>query len=402
MFCVKCGNTLYPGSNFCSNCGHATEPKSSPDPKTHVKLVKKMQKGYPWWVNSLIVVLFVGLIYAIYLNTYSSFPNVVEKQLEAIRSNHITEAYYHYASKEFQSRTSFVDFKKFINEHAVLKENQSFKVTKEHLHNLFASVDGVLTSRQNEKQKAQFKLVKEGDQWKILSVDLVVETTPLEAIEDHSEAHAKAVVQSQLKALSERDIFDAYYNYTSKEFQEATSFSVFQQFMERFSIFSSYQEIDFRTFIKGYPLSSFIITLNNSFGSMVVEYAIGLEGDQWKIWGIHLLERSDQDKLKNKSPKEMIQAQINAIRNHDLISAYYDFSSIDFQKTTSFRNFEKFVKEQQVMYHNRSSKLDVTSHNDNVAVVLGELVSMDDFNQELDFELVLEGDVWKTHHIKHH
>lgn len=98
--------------------------------------------------------------------------NVVTKQLAAFKSGKVEQAYHQLTSQGFQQETSFSDFSAFIHEHPIFSkyENASFE-------NLtFNNNIGVLTvgleTASGAKQAADFSLIHEGDQWRVLQIQL--------------------------------------------------------------------------------------------------------------------------------------------------------------------------------------------------------------------------------------
>lgn len=98
--------------------------------------------------------------------------NVVSNQLSAFKSGKVDQAYQQLTSQGFQQETSFKDFSAFIHEHPIFSkyENASFE-------NLtFNNNIGVLTvgleTASGAKQAADFSLIHEGDQWRVLQIQL--------------------------------------------------------------------------------------------------------------------------------------------------------------------------------------------------------------------------------------
>lgn len=114
-------------------------------------------------------ILFVICIFAIALYATSGVTNTVRSQLNALRSGDYVKAY-SYTSKDFQNSTSFDAFKIFIDRHPSLKNNKSSTFTSRKIENSEGEVSGTLEATDGTTTPVQYRLIKENDHWKILSI----------------------------------------------------------------------------------------------------------------------------------------------------------------------------------------------------------------------------------------
>jgi len=88
--------------------------------------------------------MFVGAFIGLFLKEEISQP--IEDQLTKLRSQQITEAYYGYTSKNYQSKMSLEDFRQFVKGSPVLSRIRFFSVDNQLIDDNIAIVKERLTS----------------------------------------------------------------------------------------------------------------------------------------------------------------------------------------------------------------------------------------------------------------
>lgn len=101
------------------------------------------------------------------------FAKVIENQLSAIRSGEINEAYTAYTSKEFRNITNLENFERFVKNFRAISNNKTVKIDHVSMLNNIATLQVTLTGQGNEDMGAEYDLIKEGDQWKILGIQMI-------------------------------------------------------------------------------------------------------------------------------------------------------------------------------------------------------------------------------------
>lgn len=145
--------------------------KDSQDaPSSSQGLVSK-KKPMPFWfklIGSLAIVALIcvtgGIIFT------ESWGDVVDSQLKALRQHDIKKAYTSYTSKDFQKATSLQQFEEFVAGHPVLLKNESAYFTKRSIKDHLRTLRGNLISSDRIHSPVEYKLIKEDDRWKILSM----------------------------------------------------------------------------------------------------------------------------------------------------------------------------------------------------------------------------------------
>jgi hypothetical protein len=311
----------------------------------NAKTSSKNKGSFPGWFKLLIAIIFAGIIFGFLgLIFAENIASVVEEQLEKIKENRITQAYYDFTSKEFQSSTSLEAFREFINSYPVLAKHKKFILEKKAIYEKEGSIKGVLISENLHEMDVEYRLVKEGHSWKIQSLRLneSLRNDP----PDTSSLALIHKVDGQLKALRDKDATEAYYGFVSKDFQNETSLDAFQKFVQSHSILSLYKGVEYkaRKIINDEGFVNLI--LNSDHGDFFLEYKLVRENGDWKIWSLKLiLSPEEAEKAVATDPKAMessIRSFLDYLHLGD-ISAAYESTAKEFQETTSIEAFNHFI-----------------------------------------------------------
>lgn len=93
---------------------------------------------------------------------------------------------------------------------------------------------------------------------------------------------------------------------------------------------------------------------------------------------------------------ETIGGQISAIRIHDIDRAYFFYTSKDFRKQTSLKNFNLFIKANAVLKNNKSISLTEVRIDKDIGYYTGVISSKEGDVRTINFELIYEGEAWKV------
>lgn len=167
MFCKNCAAPIDEKANYCSSCGHAqnTTGKSNAAPK-----------WFKWLLGFVIAAGIAGFFLAA---NAEDLTDAVYDQLKALKKNKITEAYYSFTSKEFQEATSLEQFKAFLTAYPILTQTKGIRFIDKINSENIGTLEAFLTNADNKEIKAQYRIIKEGDKWKILSISLEDSTPSL-------------------------------------------------------------------------------------------------------------------------------------------------------------------------------------------------------------------------------
>lgn len=270
--------------------------------------------------------------------------DTVKEQLEALNDNRISQAYYEYTSKEFQKTTSIQQFKEFLSIYPVLFETRSYDLKQERADEKRAQVIGVLVSHDLEEMQAEWGLVKENDEWKIVSLRL----TELLNEEQSSQITSQMInlVKNQLQALRNREMVDAYYGFVSKDFQQETSRDDFEDFIKEHPVLVNYRSISSEEGRVENNRGYVTLALENEKGAYLLEYTLSRELGEWKVFSLKVLLPPEVAVQKAATNPEAlippVKDLLEALVSEQPYRAYKQTSK-DFQDETSFENFQKFI-----------------------------------------------------------
>jgi|GEM_PF-2398357 len=307
--CPHCRVKVEPAYQFCSACGGKLDfnpPRSVlPSDETqieelssHASVAKK--KPMPLWFKlvALIAVLaLIGVTAGIIFT--ESWVDVVDHQLEAFRHQDISKAYYAYTSKDFQTATRLDQFRQFIEAYPVFLNNHSAHFTQRSIEDHIGTLKGNLTSIDHVNTPIEYKLIKEEDQWKILSIRLLKGENIPPPKEAGDAEDLIDVIKAQLKEIQDQKLFEAYQEYSSKEFKEATSEGAFREFIKRHPILTHYHLVSFHKPIIRNGVGSLSVIVQSDQMAAYIKYYLIYEDLKWKIWSLRILSPSEEQKEKH-------------------------------------------------------------------------------------------------------
>ncbi len=303
MNCTHCGAALDSHFSFCPHCGKKTDTGNIESPKMTETIVAK--KPMPFWfkiVAGLAVLALVGVTAGILFT--ESWVDVVDHQLKALRNQNIEKAYSSYTSKEFQEATNLEQFRTFIEAYPVFFNNQSAHFSHRSIEHNIGTLRGNLTSNDHITTPIEYKLIKENDTWKILSIRLL-KPNKIQNAKGANHQELIEVVKNQLKDLQENNFAEAYNKYSSKEFKAATTEETFHDFINRYPIFTHYQMVSFHKPTIRNGVGTISVILQSEKIAAYLKYFLIFEDHSWKIWSMRILSPSEaQEKKKHPSADE--------------------------------------------------------------------------------------------------
>lgn len=117
------------------------------------------------------IVVFIFLIVFLALRATKGIVDVAQNQLTALRAGDVAKAYT-YTSQDFQKATSLEDFKQFVQAYPSLSQNKQASFTSREIENNLGTLKGSLEAKDGAVTPIEYQLIKEGGQWKILSLQL--------------------------------------------------------------------------------------------------------------------------------------------------------------------------------------------------------------------------------------
>lgn len=292
MYCSHCGEELTPNYRFCPSCGTKIDESTviAPEPPVH-QVVQK--KPMPIWfkIAAFVAVLALIGVTAGILFT-ESLVDVVDNQLSALRENDISKAYYNYTSKDFQAATSLDQFRSFIDAYPVFLNNDSAHFSQRTIEHNIGILKGTLTSQDKVNTPIEYKLIKDDGKWRILSIRLLKPRKIENAKEPDAAKNLIEVAKSQLKSIQDQKFAEAYDQYSSKEFKEATSEEAFTKFVKRYPILSDYHVVSFHKPLIRNGVGTLSVILQSDKAAAYAKYYFIQSDQMWKIWSMRILSPS--------------------------------------------------------------------------------------------------------------
>lgn len=297
MFCSHCGAKMEKGFQYCPVCGTRAatalkaEDKDKADQTTHHATPKKPM---PLWFKLLAFIAFMALIGVTGIILFTeSLVSVIDHQLESLRKGDISKAY-SYTSKEFQSSTSLSQFKDFIQNYPIFTNNQSSHFTKRSLKNNIGTLKGNITSNDRVNVPVEYKLIKEGDKWKILSVRFVKPSLIPHAKGSGSTQALIDAATDLLTMIRDGKLNEAYHKYVSNEFKEATPEKDFISFIKDYPILEKFETITFPKAVVRNGVGSLGAIVKEQDNESYVKFYLINEDQNWKVLSMRILSRAEE------------------------------------------------------------------------------------------------------------
>ncbi len=211
-------------------------------------------------------------------------------------------------------------------------------------------------------------------------------------------------VQDQLVALKNNQLTEAYYSFTSKEFQKATPLEKFKEIIRSFQPLSQIREIQVDEKEEKNDRTRLNMTLKTEDNqSFKMEYDLVKEDGDWKIVFFKLLSNpvpeAEEKKADLSEPKEsasdLINKQLDFFRNGQIEESYNELVSRDFKNATSLKTFKDFVSSNPILTDFVSFKQGIESSENGIKRIKVLLSGTQDDKHLLDYTIVEENNVWK-------
>lgn len=206
----------------------------------------------------------------------------------------------------------------------------------------------------------------------------------------------QTVVESQLQLIQEKKFTEAYYSYTSKDFQEATSLENFKKFIANFPLFSEKHKLKFESIDKDGEIHAL---LNHENEHLKVVYTLSKDNNDLLIRAIEVLEGEDPKQPLQEFDPSAFQEPINqfmiAIKNGDPDAAYKMYTSQAFQEATSLKDLKSFLKEYTIFSNFAKLNFQKLTFDNNLGHYSVDLISKDASKATLKYDLIKENGTWK-------
>lgn len=227
------------------------------------------------------------------------------------------------------------------------------------------------------------------------------------AISSFKEETPLSVVQNQLNSIKNHQLTEAYYAYTSKEFQATTSLDDFKKFINTFPILTHFSEKNLKNMPDQNELKSVKSTFTDaSQHFMTLYFQLIKEGEAWKILNIKTTPHEDEVSSHPQNDEyqdilQPIEEQLDALNEGNIKQAYEATTSNEFKKATSFTDFQKFLSKFPILIAQPNFKLiDASiSMKDRSAVIKAEFQNVSS-SAEIEYILIKKNQGWVIRGIK--
>lgn len=116
-----------------------------------------------------------------------------------------------------------------------------------------------------------------------------------------TETDPAKTVENQLNALGQNQLTEAYYEFTSSEFQHATSLEKFKEYIQANPLLTkikSYKILEVKEEGDVATLKAALTTDTNE--NFVVEYILTRDAEGWKIYGLKLILNKPSPEIQTK------------------------------------------------------------------------------------------------------
>lgn len=384
MNCKRCNTAVQENFRFCPMCGQNLKNKPS-------KLVV-----WSKYIAGLCVI--SALIWIWVVNSSDNFLEAIEGQLADLRANRITEAYFEFSSQDFQNNVPLVAFREIVKAYPALARNNGLKLAESSLKDNIAKVKALLTTADNNNTGVEYELIKENNKWKISNMLLDAPNVGAGRAAPAPSIEWLVPIDLQLRYFRSKDIESAYKDTSSKEFKAATTLEQYTQFVNKYPIFFSHNDISVKSQTIHSDEADITVVLNPGKEAVLVRYLLKLDDGKWKIWSMNItppLSENVQALLNNpETMRKPVEAFLQALHNGDLLKAYVDYSSKAFQDTTSIDAFRKFISSYPVL-----TKYDAADFKEPLIDKTTGRLEIELYDKYgttiLDFTLGIEDDLWK-------
>ena len=227
--------------------------------------------------------------------------NKIEQQLLALRNNDINEAYFGFVSQDFLKETPLDAFKQFVKTHSVLSHFKGIEFKNHTIINDQGFVDLILDSDQGE-YLLEYKLVRENGDWKVWSLRVTLSPEVAEKMAATNPKEMEHPIKIFLDDLLGGKIQHAYES-TAKEFQESSSLESFKDFVGHYPVFQNRDLADIKGGLIENGIGQMKVNLHNESGMTVVQFKMGFESGEWKIWGVQIKDQPSESTIDASKPK---------------------------------------------------------------------------------------------------
>lgn len=231
----------------------------------------------------------------------SGLVSPIDRQLRALRDKNYDEAY-QVTSPEFQAATSFDAFKGFVERHPILTTHREIVIKSTAVHDSSAEVLVELNPTK-EATTIKYILTKNDGQWRIWNMSFFQLYSPEVAKLIKDPLSLRVIVENTLQALKGDDVVRVYTSYMSNEFKKTTSLDMFRSFLQQYPLLEQYESAQFQAPNIKDTTGQLQVDLKSKTETTSVLFSLGIEDEEWKIFGVQVLSSTAQPALMEQPPQ---------------------------------------------------------------------------------------------------
>jgi hypothetical protein len=214
------------------------------------------------------------------------------------------------------------------------------------------------------------------------------------------EPDPKNTILDQLRALKSRQLTEAYYGFTTRDFQEATSLEKFKEVIRSFPYLSEVKSIEVLDKEEQDAVATLKVAVTTQKGaSFVMEYQLAKDEGKWKIVYFKLMRAPQAFESAAIDREEVIRDLLKLLKTHEIKEAYASTTSEAFRETTSLEQFQAFVDSIPLLANYQSyfpQKMEAVGDKEKGVYIL----KSDKEEKRIEFSLAEENGAWKVLGIK--
>lgn len=253
-------------------------------------------------------------------------------------------------------------------------------------HHIFCATCGQKMGEPLRKESRSFKF------WVFFGLGLVALLYILSLFKPASQN----VVSEQLKAVKEGRNTEAYYAFTSKDYQKKISLQEFRKFLENNPELVNYKTINAIKEALNDPYGTWEGTLLLNDGSLSkLNYQFIKESGQWKVLKIELERVTPSiSQESSKEAKLVVDAFLASLKKGETAEGYYKNTAKSFQDEMPLSTFEEFLHIFPIFTKPESVEVKNISV-DKEKVVIDLLLANTEESDTVRFTLINAGGEWK-------
>lgn len=279
---------------------------------------------YPHGLSYFLAVLFWWVLWLYLSLSAKDATDIVVEQIDALKEDNINGAYYNYTAKGFQDTVSLDHFRKFAAQYPAFSHNRSVRFIDRQMDVSNGYLDAILTTTQGDQMRVKYRMVKEGDKWKILSIkfqdsksviaeaeEVVPEQMPSQK-DRFDPDPILAPIKEQVQHIRESNITQAYLHDTSTEFQKVTSLQDFTKFIQEHPGFAKNKSVKYENLKFDNNMAIIKVVLTSTQGhDYPIQYSVVNENGKWKIIHIEVLSHDAKNSSEKSQTEQKESLQFN-------------------------------------------------------------------------------------------